>query len=53
MKGQFEFGDLKFDPSETIKVAGEAKKGAYAFEEFMSDEAGEFLKLISDEEKTA
>lgn len=45
--------NMKFDPSDTIKVAREAKNGAYAFEEFISGEAGKFLKSVNAEEKIA
>lgn len=36
--------NLKFPPNQTIKVAKEAEKGVYAFEEYISDEAKEYLE---------
>jgi len=36
--------NLKFPPNQTIKVAKEAEKDYYAFEEFMTDEVAEYLK---------
>ena len=36
--------NLKFPPNQTIKVAKEAEKDYYAFEEFMTDEVAGYLK---------
>jgi pyruvate ferredoxin oxidoreductase beta subunit len=38
--------NLKFPPNETIKVALEAEKDYYAFEEFITPEAAEYLKQL-------
>jgi len=41
--------NMKFDPSDTIKVASEAKKSAYAFEEFIAEEASGLISKITEE----
>lgn len=38
--------NLKFPPNETIKVALEAEKDYYAFEEFITPEAAEYLEQL-------
>ncbi|MBS3957349.1 MAG: ferredoxin oxidoreductase [Clostridiales bacterium] len=37
--------NLKFSPADTITVAKKAQEGAYAFEEFMTEEAAELLNI--------
>lgn len=39
--------NLKFPPNQTVKVAGEAEKDYYAFEEFITDEAARYLAGIT------
>jgi len=38
--------NLKFPPDQTVKVAKDAEKGHYSFDEFITDEAQEYLKRI-------
>ena len=40
--------NLKFPPNQTIKVAKEAEKNYYAYEEYISREASEYLKEMVD-----
>jgi pyruvate ferredoxin oxidoreductase beta subunit len=40
--------NLKFPPDQTVKVAKDAENGHYAFYEFLTDEAYEYLKRIGD-----
>ena len=37
---------MKFPPDHTVKIAKEAEKDIYSFEEYMSNEAAEYLKKI-------
>jgi len=43
--------NLKFQPSQTVKVAKDAEKAHYKFEEFITDEAAKYLKQIENTEK--
>lgn len=38
--------NLKFPPDQTVRVAKDAEKGHYSFDEFITDEADEHLKRI-------
>ena len=38
--------NMKFPPDQTIKIAKEAEKDVYSFEEYISDEAAEYLKSL-------
>ncbi|MDQ2085814.1 thiamine pyrophosphate-dependent enzyme [Herbivorax sp. ANBcel31] len=38
--------NMKFPPDQTIKIAKEASKDSYSFEEFMTDKAADYLKSL-------
>ncbi len=45
--------NLKFPPEQTIKVAKEAEKSNYVFEEFITEEASQYLSRISESKEIA
>ncbi|MFP4680024.1 MAG: thiamine pyrophosphate-dependent enzyme [Chitinispirillaceae bacterium] len=45
--------NLKFAPDQTIRIAREAEKSYYAFEEYITDEALSYLKSQSEKKETA
>ncbi|MFW6244507.1 MAG: thiamine pyrophosphate-dependent enzyme [Fibrobacterota bacterium] len=45
--------NLKFAPDQTIKIARDAEKSYYAFEEYITEDASSYLKSLSEKKESA